>query len=520
MSGYLSFIANKIAKVIAPNSVDTIEEQITKTWQEVCECSLKDTPESRSDLHSKCMDLIEQLKFACEENQIEKLNSIFENHRILEKLVMFGVANVPRGFIDEIVPIFIEFTMAPLCVFMSCEAVYKPLNSLFEKKDLVDPVLYEELVKAAFDYLSKHPDEIFNFVVSERSSPLIDELAALIPKMYTRLGEWVLQLLASSLGSEQLMTFLTSQSKLVSCCISYLKSCVDCRTQDPRKQKFLVYLDFSLNLAPPRFVAAFCSALREEVISPMILTAPTETGLRNSIYILTIFSSLNVTDSVISYIMDTAQSNLSSEDETIVYLAIRSLTLAMDHAKPVFLGVPKDLKLVQDVVSMVPSEWFNKMEVHTYLENERSHVAAVLSSERTVKTGPEISMTKFLPDLLRIFNRFMDNDVKVNLAVTEFFEYISVICQPEVDALMFGDNYPDGFLKVLENVCTTAKLRVGVKEGTQENITKAYQSLTNTVEGGDPLFVSVVLLVEFLKELNSAIQSKNLLTKRDAITIE
>lgn len=520
MTGYLSFLANKLVKVIAPNSVDTIEEQITKTWQEVCECSLKDTPESRSELHSKCMELIDQLRFACEENQIEKLNSIFENHRILEKLVMFGVANVPKGFIDEIVPIFIEFTMSPLCVFMNRQVIYQPLNSLFEKKDLVDPVLFEELVKAVFEYLFKRPDEISNFVVSETSSPLIDELAAMIPTMYTRLGEWVLQLIATSLGSEKLLTFLTSHSKLVSYCISYLRSCVDGRTQDPRKQKFLVYLDFSLNLAPPQFVASFCSMLQEEVISPMVLEAPTESALRNAIYILTIFSSLNVTDSVIRFIVESAPSNLSSEDETVVYLAIRSLTLALDHSKPSFPGVPQGVKTVQDVISMVPAEWFDKMEAHAYLENERSHVAAMLSSERTVRTGPEISIPPLMPDLLRIFDRFMENDVKVNLAITEFFEYMSVQCLPEVDTLLFGEDYPDGFFKVLGNVCTTAKMRVGMKEGTQENIAKAHQDLENGTEGGDPLFVAIVLLIEFLKELNCAIQSKTMLTKRDALAIE
>jgi hypothetical protein len=155
-------------------------------------------------------------------------------------------------------------------------------------------------------------------------------------------------------------------------------------------------------------------------------------------------------------------------------------------------------------------------DLNAHIDRARAQVATSMATEKIVHSVISFDLLGILPKVKELFSKFFDNPLSLNLALIEFFENLFIVFGGA-----FGQDSEMGLYQMLEDVCTTAKRRIGMKEGTIENIKKAYRELggDDTIEN-DSVFVQIVVLLEFLKNLNSISQSRSLLISREAAVIE
>lgn len=602
MSSFFSKIAKQITNVIAPPP-EAGEEEATRIWQLICNCTLENTKESLNNLHDHIQNLIEVAKHSFEQGTSKEIIDFLKLHQIPSKLVAFSEADIPNGFVNEVIPFFIEFLFPPLSLHLNDLLLLDSINKLIQlhitsnqitsqklkgkkvhnlKKNAVelpfDQAKYEILIDSLLSYVNAYPNEIEKFVISETSAPFLTEICKkkYFFEKYSDMGELIFPLFAQTKTNQNLHSFLLNKSRLIRNSVYFVKYCIENCSVHTKRRNFLLFLDIALQSAPPDFVAAFYSNFESVIFKPLIMSITPETenneiklditsSLKYSIYILSSFSCSHITEPVMSYLKDHIIEYLDSEDKAIVLLAVRCLTLIVEHAPPTFEEYEKlirvqpnsnsneasnvlknsgsqelngiqtsnnAVKIFLDFLPLLPPEWFIKEDMKKNVENAGSRVTQCHYAASTINNytyiniwGNGISTSQILQKMLKLLENFLDNTLRLNLALTDFFSLIASLPTTGSSFFSLSDECQDGLVKCMEEICITAKRRVGKKEDTKEKITAAYENLTagwpqeaEDVKNGNNetiLFINIVTLIEFCKELGAIAQSKNLFHQRD-----
>jgi hypothetical protein len=507
MWSLLSKAGTKLGQFLVPSLSDTFDDSVTQTWQSICDCSVINSDQSRSRLHSACTELLSLMKCACETDLHGRLVAILQSHKIPSMMVSFASANVPAGFVNETIAFFGTCLSPPLNFLVREPFFHEPLNTLIEMKQTAAAGPYYELINAAYEFLLNNPgsEHIRPFMVGDRS-PAISEIGVLVPKRCSSIGTFALQLIALS---AELPGLPLVSGPLISACVNFLKSCVQEHAIDRAKQKFLLDLNFCMDSGQTDFAATFPGMFTEEVVRPLVVEAAPGEALRSSIYILSFLSSTRLVEPIIRYLEGSIVQCLDSDE--FGFLAVRCLSLVLEHANPVIARISEVPKRSPDVMSLLPAEWFVRSDLTSQLENARALVSTSLSAERTIKSKLVFDLGPILPKVQVLLGRFFENGLRMSLALTEFFVTLVSIADH-----VLRDESESGLYQTLQNVCLVAKRRVGMRDGTIENITKAYQDVSQPGPAHNSLFVAIVVLLEFLMELNAVAVSKQILVHRDA----
>lgn len=602
MSSFFSKIAKQITNVIAPPP-EAGEEEATRIWQSICNCTLENTKESLNNLHDHIQNLIEVIKQSFDQGTSKEIIDLLKLHQIPSKLVAFSEANIPNGFVNEVIPFFIEFLFAPLSQHLNDLLLIDSMNKLIQlhitsdqitsqklkgkktknlKKNAVelpfDQAKYEILIDELLSYVNVYPHEIVKFVLSETSAPFLTEICKkkYFFDKYSEMGELIFPLFAQTKTDPNLRSFLLNNSRLIRNCVFFVKYCIENCSVNPKRRNFLLFLDIALQSALPDFVAAFYSTFENVIVKPLIMInneskeseLDIATSLKHSIYVLSSFSCSHITEPVMSYLKDHIIEYLESNDKSIVFLAVRCLTLIVEHAPPTFEEYDKIItsnqtetnlnddktkilktsgsqelnnmspsnnnavKIFLDFLPLLPPEWFVKQDMTKNVENAGSRVTQCHYAASTINNytfiniwGSGVTTSQILQKMLALLENFLDNNLKINLALTDFFSLIASLPNEGSSFFSLSEECQNGLVKCMEEICITAKRRVGKKDDTKEKINAAYETLAAgwPQEAEDIkkdnneaiLFINIVTLIEFCKELGAIAQSKNLFHQRD-----
>jgi hypothetical protein len=356
------------------------------------------------------------------------------------------------------------------------------------------------------------------FFPSETSSPLIHQFSQLIVTKYGDLGDVLLQLLLASKNVPGFLEFIITYSPLVSTLVDLTRDAVCKKAADQKVSAFSEYLNMAVAHAPVEFSAAFATKFEESVLKPLVLECPRLESLVNSIYILSLHSALGITRPVIDFALGHLQSDLKSEDPQIVFLTVRLVTLLLDKGQWKLPLAPPSVQISLDFMGLINSEWFVRSDINQQLQNARALVSMSLAG--IPNEAFEFDLEPILPVLLEKLSQFPANSVRLNLALTEFFAALAAKWGNEATFFAFSNDCEGGLCKVLGPICLTLERRVGQKAGTIQGIERAYQLLEAKGEDSESeLFVQLVVLLEFLKELHAIAQTKNLLRQRDQLFV-
>lgn len=597
-----SKLAKHISQVIAPPP-EAGEGEATRIWQLICNCTLENTKESLENLHYNIQNLIEVIKQSSEQGTLKEVIELLILHQIPSKLVAFSEADIPSGFVNEAIPFFIEFLFPPLSVYLNEPFMTDAINKLIQlhitsnkitsqrlkgkkphninKNDVelqFDQDKYDIFIDSLLSYVNSYPDEIEKFIISETSAPFLTEITKkkYFFSKFNEIGEFIFPLLAQTKINPKLHSFLLNKSQLIRNSVFFVKHCIESCSMDSKKRQFLIFLDIALQAALPDFVAAFYSSFESLIVRPLITSSQSETennevkvdassSLKYAIYILTSFSCPHITEPSMLYVKDHIVEHLNSKDPKIVFLAVRCITLIVEHASPNFEEYEKliniqtdpnlndppnklkysdsqelnglsisntNVKIFLDFLPLLPPEWFVKQDMKQNVENAGSKVTQCHYAASTINNytymniwGTGVSTSQILQKMLKLLENFLDNSLQLNLALTDFFSLIASLPNAGASFFSLSEECEEGLVKCMEEICITAKRRVGKKEDTSDKIAKAYEILGHNwekeaedVENGNSetiLFINIVTLIEFCKELGAIAQSKNLFHQRD-----
>jgi hypothetical protein len=417
--------------------------------------------------------------------------------------------------VNEVIDFFVAFCAPPLSSLLPQPFVIEPLSQLIENPQRADQAQFFGLIERLLKHVVTDSDRIQLFFLSERSSPLIHQFAQLIVTRYAELGDVFLHLIVASKTIPGLLESVTTYSPLVSTLIALCHEAFGKKQIDLKLLGFMRYLNLAVAGAP-EFGALFAASFRELVTEPLIIKPEPRRSLENSIYFLSTFSADALVRPVFEYVLSVLNF-AGSEPDTLV-LKIRLLNLMFETFNVRLPIAPPSVKISLDFIGLINSEWFVRSDINQQLQNARSLVSMSLSG---IPRNPlEFDLGPFLPELLRILADFLDNSIRVNLALTEFFATIAASWGNEATFFALSDENENGLYQALVKLCVVVERRVGKRPGTIQAVERAYQVAGGEAE--DPelgLFKRLVMLLEFLKELHAIAQSKNLLRQRDSLVL-
>ena len=516
MSSFLSLLAKQITNVIAP-PIEADGDEAAEIWQNICKCTLDNSSDSLLLLHSRIQDLIEVIKLSSTQGTSKSVIEILTLHQIPQKLVSFSEADIPNGFINEVIPFFAEFAYPPLSEYMHQPFIVEPLNKLLLSHANADQEKFNILIDSILEYLNQYPDYIDKFLINETTSPFLSELLQNLSDKYNEIGEFIFPLLAQTKFNKSLHSFLVNSSPLIQNLTGFVKGCIEKCSINPKKRQFLLFLDIALESAPPDFVASFYSIFEEQIFIPLVSKNQSITAsLRSSIYILTSFGCIHIIKPVIQYTQNNILQYLNNDDDKVKVLAIRCIALIMEYLLPKFEQPPSGkVKCFMDFLSLLPSDWFVKQDMKSNIENANSRVNFNFSGPKTVMESSNWDISETLKKLLDLFNNFLDNSMRLNLALTDFFSMVAALPDQGASYFALSDDSDNGLVKALQTLCIVAKRRIGNKIENKDIIEQAYGSLSDGQKDVNSDFCNIVILIEFCKELNSIAQAKNLFHQRD-----
>jgi hypothetical protein len=246
-----------------------------------------------------------------------------------------------------------------------------------------------------------------------------------------------------------------------------------------------------------------------------VIESPRFESLANSIYILAAHSALAILRPLVDFVTSNLPSDLKSDDKEIVLLAVRLAALMVDRGQIQLPAAPPSFAISRDFMSFVPKDWFVRPDV-----NHQNARALVSMSVSVNSDGFAFDLETILPILVAHLSQFIENPVRLNLALTEFCAALAAKCGNEATFFAFGSECEGGLCKVLREVCGTVERRIGQKPVTIQEIKDAYEALdARNPDTESDLFLNVVLLLEFLKELHAIGKTKNLLRQRESMFV-
>lgn len=533
------------------------KEKIIRLWNELCQCTLIDTPQSLSKIDKILMIFFEDI-----EKTISKYAPITDNpviealieHQIPKQLVTFSLANIPKGLYVEVINFFAFFTKVPFSEFLSQPFIINPLNTLLDNSVSLNHGIYFRLIQQILQFISFDADKISLFLISPESSPLLHQFSQLIvnESYFLELAPSLIQILNASNRNPDLLSFLMTYCPLLSALIGICKEMIEKQNLNDQTAEFIQYLCLSILGSPMQFQQAFSALFDEEINKPLIRKSDPVQSLSISIYILCSFSSLpSVIKPIYDFIFSNFDSFINSQSEKLIFLTIRCLTLMLETSTqiiflPIEVIVPESVKIYQNFIQLIPAEWMLLgPDISDYLSSATSKVLMsnprMLSKPRNPDEELVFDLNVVFPSLLNFLSLdYIDkHSLRTNLALTEFFTSVAAIDDQSASYLMLSEEYNDGFVLSLQNLCTLFQRRIGKKPDALDEIKNAYQMLKinekddlnelfmgfdeNSVHdewkiAQKSLFYNVVILLEFLKELVSIAQSKNLLHQQSSIT--
>lgn len=519
MSGIRDFFS-KLSQKASPKRADPDgAAKVEAIWRDICNNTLQNAPDALARIHKLILSLVKVIGGALKSNYVAPVADALMRHQIPKRLVEFAQADVPHNLINEVIAFFTYFATPPFCTLLPQPFIIEPMNILIENNQAADVGVYQRLIETLLHHVTEVPEHLKLFFVSETSSPLVHQFSQLIVTRYGEMGDVLLQLLVTAKSIDGMLRYIITFSPLISTLIDLIMDSVRQKNSDPTLLRFLEFVNLAIEHGPDEFVVAFEAVFDESIVKPMVLQAPKVDALKNSVYLLSLFSCERLIGNIVEFVVENLQDDLKSDDEDVLFLTIRLIALMTEKFEVKLPLAPETVKISLDFMGMIASEWFVRSEINEELAKARAQVSMSLSD--IPKETPIFDLTMLLPVLLEKLSSFVSNSLKVNVALCDLFASIAALWGSEATYFALSEQCEDGLYKTLSQVCVVVERRVGHKPGTVQEIEGAYQRFGSEIESEEQtLLANVVILLEFLKELHAIAQSKNLLNQRNSLIIE
>ncbi|KAH0790956.1 hypothetical protein GPJ56_005091 [Histomonas meleagridis] len=473
----------------------TQEQLIIKIWREFCDCTLKNSHDSLMLCRLNLCNLLKIIKASILKGDTKEVIDVFTKHQIIKQLISFAEADTPHGLVNEVIHFFTVLGNPPFATLLSQSFIIDPLNSFLETTQPYDSNLFFKLIRSLLSWVTNHPDDYRLFLVSDTSSPLIHHFSQMLVTNYTEMGHTLLQLLNASKSIPSLLNFIINYSPLVSTIIAIIDDCTNRREYESATIEFFECVDLSMKISPILFSSTFAASFHESVLQRWFNSNAT-LYLPNFIYILCTFDSSVLISAIVDHFSSQFSKLITSENERVVYLTLRCLTLLVEKSIAVFGEHQQTVAITVDYITLFDQQLFPMNVTNDEIAQARNRVLMNMSHIEMGQSKFEIS--NHLSELLFLLGKFDNNTPKVNAALSELFATIASLNCKESEFFIFDSSNTNGMFAKLTEVAA------------KWNNAESARAVTRIKEGheGKPEYTSLLILIDLIKELHLIVKAK------------
>lgn len=499
MNDFIQFFSKQLGKP------QTLEDRIVRIWNEFCDFTLTNTKESVLNCRMQLCELLKVIKSALQGSEAAELVRVFEQHQFIRQLITFSMADTPHGLVDELTQFFYVMVNPPFVALLKEEFLIGPLNMFLESSQPSNSRLFEKFLESLLEWVTSHPEDYRLFLVSETSAPLFHHFSQLLVTKYTKMGPILLQLLNAANNIDGLEKFLLSYSPIISTLIGIVEECLSKKENNDEIAEFFEYLNLSMKIAPPLFSISFATAFQNEIIHKYIFTNNEISCLNDSMYVLCFFDSHILISSLLEHLSTKLKQFLESKDEKSQFLAIRCLTLIAEKANVNYSLVTGTPNITQNYINLIDKK--------LSLETTKSGVSGIrnrvfMNLENIENENISFDISTLLSNVLSIMSNYSKNSLRINIALTELISLLASLNSHSLDYIIFDEECENGLYKTIKQIIENFNETI-LKD---KDILTILQSLYDDFENSSYILYvehkSYIVLVEFLKELNTISQTK------------
>ncbi|EAY01392.1 hypothetical protein TVAG_325060 [Trichomonas vaginalis G3] len=383
---------------------------------------------------------------------------------------------------------------------------YSAINLLLQNAQPHNMKYWNDLILNLFAYIIAN-QEVMELFVKPNYSPLLEQYAKLVVSNIDDQPEQYLQLFSYCNSIQLFNQFYSTNQALLKLIIDFISECITTYTTDSTKTDILFTISNSFEVMSQEIANKFSQMFDDLIVKRFVSISNPETSLSNSIYILANLQAKNVVLTIFNYISKKLPQFIVSEDDQISYLSFRLSTLLLEYTNP-RLHEKYSGRVSSDFTNLLRANWFVNTDTTEILEVVRMNVAKSELEEGIVNWDIEellLSVKKILIDLL-------DKEEKVFCACIEFVTELAANKDNCVSFYTLSSECENGMYNSIKELCLTVARRIGNRPSTVDQLKQAYSKLSENNYEDDSeglLFRKIVLIIEFLKELNAISNVKN-----------
>lgn len=504
MSGFFSSLAKKLTPILVEQTDAKPADEVKDIWETISQAMLAKDNNTIYDVRNSLVELKHQLVNSFGKESEGEILAFMEEQQVFSNLVTFSIDDIPNGLSDEIITFFYEFTKPPLLDYLTTPNVCNALNKLLENTQPHNKKVWNELLQQLFNYLISKQESI-ELYVKDNKSALLLHYGKYSVQMIKTSPIRLLQLFSYCNSIPLMNSFYSTDETMIKMIIKVIVECCKSYTTDDVETSKLQLIDNCINIMTPEIANVFNKFFEESVLKPFLEDVEQEVALKNSIYLLINFSSTTVVKPVFNF-LSTRLPKMIIDDQTS-YLAFRCSTLLLTHVKPV-LPAKYSGRLSSDFTNLLNANWFVNTDTTEILDVVRANVA----KEELETHEIEWQIEEFLTNVKTVLTDLLDKDDKTFCALIEFITELASSSDVCVSFYTLSSECQDGFYPAIKELCLTVARRVGNRPATVEQLKAAYERIkANNFEDDSEglLFRKIVLIIEFIKELNAIINVKN-----------
>jgi hypothetical protein len=277
-------------------------------------------------------------------------------------------------------------------------------------------------------------------------------------------------------------------------------------------------LGLSITNGPRRIQLAFDEAFNQDVVLPFVIDMDTKPALENAMWLLVAFGGGGWLQSLCAHLEESFPTWVTSGSDDSAVLAFRCSSLMLAVSRPFITEkAPSPLTITPDCRELLPAAWFS-LEERT-AGPVRAATNQAICASCPARGGYMWALDGLLEACGRLMDTFLQNSLRVNLALTEFYTNAAALAFPGARFVFLSKECASGLRTKVAIVCETCSRRFGSKPTSASEVQKAYQDLVGKSAGAADaetlMFRNIVILIEFLKDLDAIVLAINLFNQRD-----
>lgn len=474
-------------------------DELNQKWQILTE-NISEFDYLTYRIRNSFNDMLRCIDSAIDTGEESDVLNFLKEQQIPSNLVTYAISNEPKGLDNEVVYFFSHFINQSYDKYYNNSIIIDAINLLVENLEPDQCSSYNKFVINLTEYLIKHQETLENFI-KDSNSPLLFSYFGAFVEFYNE----CVPFMAFASSNSSINELLSNNPKFFLPLIEEVGRCIDAKEQ--KKNEFFHSINLSLRVMSESILKSFMKIFHSEILYMKIYSERNNIKmLQNAIYFLIHFDFKNIISNFANRIIYKIDEMLKTDDETILFYALRFSALLLQTCQPCFNEMPINGKIVNSFNCCLPSDYYIKSDV------DKQTISVRIASNDLIEyiTLEFWHFNYIISSAFDLFANFLDLSERVCVALCELAFELAI--QPSKDCAYYtlSSECKNGLYDIIRSACLGIQRRIGNKPLKQKKLDEQYKNIdfecSNDVES--QMYRKVIIMLEFLLEMDFVAQTK------------